>query len=353
MVLSAQYRPTFRVPAALAALLTLLWLPGCSSDASAPAADDNPVRLVARVSEGPPMPHATAGHVGGLVRGVPVVAGGSSWVENRTKKRWNHACFVFRDGRWTPGPSLPQPLSDAAYAYGPDGLYAAGGTDGTNATDAVLRLADTSGEASWQRVAALPDRIEAASGAILSNTFYVFGGFASGKASNRLWALDLRTRGATWRAAAPLPADGRGYSALVAAGEHLYLFGGFVSPPYGPKVTIFADVHRYDPATDQWNKLQGVNLPGYAWTASAVNAHQIVLTGRVAEIGNVSDEILLVTLPTQEARPIGRMVTPACCMPALPVAARTWWLPGGEPDTNRSRTERTSIVTLEETSTHD
>ena len=78
-----------------------------------------------------------------------------------------------------------------------------------------------------------------------------------------------------------------------------------------------------------------------------------MLTGRAAEIGKVSDEILLVDLSTLNVRPIGRLMIPGCCMPAIPVAPRTWWLPGGEPDTNRSRSDRTSIVKLEDDSTHE
>jgi hypothetical protein len=346
-------------PAAARLLLALLTfsLAGCSraaessSPTSAPAVV--PTNVVAHVSEGPPIPLSTAGHIGGLVRGVPVVAGGSSWVENRTKKRWNHECFAFRDGKWVIAPSLPQPLSDAAYACGPGGLYAAGGTDGKNPTTAVLHLADASTGASWQRLAPLPETIEAASGAFATNNFYVFGGFSGGKPSNRLWALDVTKRNATWRSVASLPADGRGYTALVAADDQLYLFGGFVSPPYTSKVTVFADAYRYDPAADRWTKLEGFALPGYAWTATAVGPRQVMLTGRAPQVSVVSDEILLVNPSTLDVRPIGHLMIPGCCMPAIPVARRTWWLPGGEPDTNRSRTERTSIVTLEESQTHE
>lgn len=330
-----------------AVALALLALSACSSSRG-PAPGAAEADIVARVTEGPPIPLATAGHIGGLVRGVPVVAGGSSWIEDRTKKRWNHECFAYRDGRWVPAPALPQPLSDAAYAHGRKGLYAVGGTNGKAATDAVLHLADPSSRGAWQRLTPLPETVEAASGALASDTLYVAGGFSDGRPSNRLWALNLSKPNASWRRLAPLPGEGRGYAALVAANDQLYLFGGFVLPPYAPKAAIFGDAYRYDPDADRWSKLDGFDLPGYAWTATAVSPRRIMLTGRVAEIGNVGDAILLLDLPALRVRPIGRLMIPGCCMPALPVAPRTWWLPGGEPDTNRSRTERTSIVKLED-----
>ncbi len=324
--------------------LAIVLLIGCAAASSPPASE---AAIAAQVSEGPPIPVATAGHIGGIVSGVPVVAGGSSWSEDRKTKRWNRECFVFRDGKWSPGPSLPQSLSDAAYASGPDGLYAAGGTDGKAASNLVLHLASTSADAAWQPLAPLPEPVEAASGAILSNTFYVVGGFSDGKASNRLWALDLDKPGATWRNLAPLPADGRGYVAFVASGSQLYLFGGFVLPPYQPKAAIFADAYRYEPASNAWARLEGLDLPGYAWTATAIGKDQIMLTGRVPELEHISDEIWLVNLQSLHVRSIGRMVIGACCIPSIPVASRTWWLPGGEPDTHRSRTARNSVVKLQ------
>jgi hypothetical protein len=78
-----------------------------------------------------------------------------------------------------------------------------------------------------------------------------------------------------------------------------------------------------------------------------------MLTGRVAEIGKTSDEIWLVDLTDNSMRAIGNLVIPSCCMPAIPVSKGTWWLPGGEPATNRSRTNRTSIVQVEAEEKHD
>jgi N-acetylneuraminic acid mutarotase len=286
-----------------------------------------------------------------MVGGVPVVVGGSSWPEDpqtrKKKKQWRNECFVFRDGKWLAGPSLSQPLSDPAYASGPNGLYIAGGTHGHEQTSSVQYLADTTNGASWRSLQPLPEPVEGAAGAIADSKFYVFGGFSGNKISNHLCSLDLSAVDAQWKNLAPLPAPGRAFSALVAAHSGLYLFGGIAYPPYKRTTEIYADVYRYDPAADQWSQVQGLHLPGYGWTASAVSKRQIMLTGRVSALDKVSDEILLVNLDTLDVKPVGRMVTPACCMPAIQINSKTWLLPGGEPSATAIRTARTTVVQLE------
>ena len=306
---------------------------------SALFSDDATVRVV--VSEGPELPSSMAGHVGGIVGHRPVVAGGSRWSVDQKTKRWLHECFVFRDG-----PSLPGPCSDAAYVTGSRGLYLAGGTNGKQASTQVLFLADTSANASWQPLASLPQPIEAASGVLLSDKFYVIGGFSGDRASSQIWELDLDSPTATRTERAPLPAEGRGYAAVTAVGSQLYVFGGFTSPPSEPQTKIFGDADRYEPATNVWKRLEGFDMPGYAWTATAIGERQILLIGRVPKLKTVTDEVGLVDLETMKARSIGRLITPACCMPAMPNGVKTWWFPGGDPDTNRNRTTRTSILTF-------
>lgn len=307
--------------------------------------------FVAQISEGPRLPLAVAGHAGGLVRGLPVVVGGSSWPEDpqtgQKHKVWRNDCFVFRDGRWAPGPSLAQPLSDCAYVSGPDGLYIAGGAEGHHETSDVQHLADTRVGSSWHPLASLPEPVEGAAGAIANGTFYVFGGMSEGKISNALWSLDLTADQAQWKSLSPLPTIGRAFSAFVAVDSGLYLFGGIVYPPFQPATTVFGDVYKYDPASDHWHRLDGLNFPGYGWSATALPNRQIMLTGRVGSLDQVSDEIFLVNLDTLDVTSVGRMVIPACCLTAIQMGSNTWWLSGGEPSATAIRTDRTTILTLE------
>lgn len=304
--------------------------------------------VTAAVAEGPALPISTASHAGGLVGGMPVVVGGTHWSDDKTTKRWLHECFVYRDGAWVAGPGYPRPVSDTAYAHNRDGLIVAGGSDGSTPSNAVLQLSNVNGQLAWRELPPLPEPIEAASGAILNDKFYVAVGFSGGKASNRLWMLDLRAADRKWTALAPLPARGRGYAALVPVGDNLLLLGGLVLPPYEKDVTIFDDAYRYQPASDQWTEVDGFSLPGYAWTATAVDRDHVMLSGRCPKISQTSSDVLLLDVRTFQSRSIGNLVTPACCMPSIKMGPRTWWLPGGEPDATRSRTARTSVVKLSE-----
>jgi N-acetylneuraminic acid mutarotase len=302
--------------------------------------------LTAATVEGPRLPITTAGHAGGIVAGVPVVAGGSTWSDDKKTKSWLTDCFVARDGKWIPGPSLPQPLSDPAYASDGSGLYIAGGTADKVQTDQVLFLSSPAPTSKWQTLPSLPAPVEGAAGAILSRKFYVFGGFSGGKAGNELWSLDLDSKDAQWKSAAPLPAIGRAFCAMCALNSQLYLFGGFTSPPYTKEVKVFGDAYRYDPPANQWTRLSMSEFPGYGWTATAVGKNQIMLAGRVPEAAQISDEIDLADLSSNETRSIGKLIGPACCAPLLQIDAQTWWFPGGEPDANSSRSDRTSVITL-------
>ena len=54
----------------------------------------------------------------------------------------------------------------------------------------------------------------------------------------------------------------------------------------------------------------------------------MLLIGRVPKLKTVTDEVWLVDLEAMKARSIGRLVTPACCMLAIPNGVKTWWFPG-------------------------
>jgi N-acetylneuraminic acid mutarotase len=332
-----------------------LMLAGCHATADSHATAGShatpAVDFVAKTSEGPELPLAVAGHVGGLVNGLPAVAGGSSWTTDPTTgkkfKSWRQECFIFRQGRWSPGPSLPIPLSDSAYASTSNGLCLAGGASGENQTDIALLLDDFAPGATWQSLPPLPQPLEGAAGAFADGQFFVFGGFSNGKASNLLQALDVTDKHPVWKTLAPLPATGRAFSALAVTDSGLYLFGGIIYPPYQSTSEVFAQIYRYDIAADHWQLISGFELPGYGWTATSISSRQIMLTGRVTSSAQVSDEIFMVDTQSERVQSVGRMVTPACCMPAIQISANCWWLPGGEPSATAIRTARTSVVSLE------
>jgi N-acetylneuraminic acid mutarotase len=299
----------------------------------------------AEVTEGPALPFGIAAHAGGVVRGKPFVAGGSSWSADKTTKRRHAESFVFSDGKWAPGPALPQGLSNLAYGCDYSGLYVAGGTDGQAATRDVLRLADVGGDAKWEKLAPLPDPVESAAGAVRGGVVYVAGGFTNGKSSNRVFTLDVTRADAKWKECAPLPAHGRAYAALVPLGEFLYLLGGYAGPPADEKTEVFGDAWRYDPAADKWERLEGFDLPGFGWCAVPVDDSHVMLAGRIDGDNRITDDVWLVDVRSPD-KPvaIAKLVTATCCATPARVAPDTWWFIAGEPDVGKSRTPRVSVV---------
>lgn len=299
-----------------------------------------------KITEGTELPISTAGHAGGIVEGLPVVAGGSRWSGDPKTKRWLHECFVLRSGKWEAGPELSGAVSDAAYGTGPKGLILAGGTDGKQGRREVQQLTRVGDGGKWESLTPLPEPIEACSGLVHEGWMYVCGGLSEGKASNRLWGLDLNDPNAEWKRLASFPGTGRCCAALTAVGEELFLFGGCVYPPYGKILEIYGDVFRYSPQSDGWERVEGLNFPGYAWTARTVGDMQILFAGRVAKVSAVTDELWLLDLKSGEAKVVGNLVTTTCCMPGIQVGQGAVLFPGGEPDTNRNRTARMSIVEI-------
>lgn len=332
----------FRIPFAVLTMMAA-WIMSSATHA----------QLKAQVTEGPSLPIAVGGHAGAFVDGAPVIVGGSGWTEDRKHKFWSDASYIHRDGQWVAGPKLPTPLADMAYASDDGGLYFVGGTSGKVATREAFHLGSSKSDATWKALAPFPFPIEAATAAIADDIFYVAGGFAEGKASTQLWSLNLKQPAAQWTARAPLPAKGRGYAAMVANKGSIYLFGGVTLPPYQPAPEIFGDAWRYDPAANQWTELKGFDLPGYAWTAARVDDDHIMLTGRVPQISTIERQIRLLNLKDMTQQSIGDLVIQSCCMPTIPVGPQTWWIPGGEPATDRSRTKRVSVVKIEGDAKHD
>jgi N-acetylneuraminic acid mutarotase len=303
--------------------------------------------MIAEVTEGPALPYGVASHAGGLVRQTPVIAAGGSWSADKKTKERHRETLIFTGGKWTPGPMLPRAISDCAYASDGASLFIAGGTDGKSTTTDVMRLSDVGPDAEWKKLPDLPEPVECAAGAIHRGIFYVVGGVSNGHSSNRMFGLDYSHANACWKSCAPLPAKGRAYAALLANGDFLYLFGGYAGPPAQEKDEFFGDAYRYDPATDKWEQLTGFNLPGFGWSAVSIDDSHVMLAGRIDERNKITDDVWLLDLrsPDKPAR-IGKLVNQSCCMTPVKVAPATWWFIAGEPDDQRTRTPRVSVVHL-------
>jgi N-acetylneuraminic acid mutarotase len=300
-----------------------------------------------QVTAGVPMPSARGNHAGGIVGGKVVVAGGTAWNAERTTKSWLADSLVFDERQWKPGPALPHAVSEPAFASDAGGLYVAGGRRGGGAetNDAVYRLSSIDGQLRWNELPKLPTSVTAGAGDIIAGRLYVVCGSINDAPSNRVFALDVSKPQAEWVEIKALPGAPRMYPAVAACGGSLCVLGGMrtVEDAQGNRgLEVFRDVYRYDPKVDEWERLPDLPAGGYCWVAGAIDDKSLLLTGRAD--GAIHDDVWRVYLPDVRVQGEGRTVIPTTCAPLVRVDDYTWWLMGGEPDSNKTRTNKVSVI---------
>lgn len=154
------------------------------------------------------------------------------------------ATWTTEDSSGIPGPHRVA----ATLATWDQSTYVFGGRDGEgkNLDDMYVYRADNG----WDPKE-LPKGPPARSyhvGAAAKEGVFVFGGCGEAGRLNDLWRFD--TASCVWEELAPLPAEGRGGSTLVAGacGQKLYVFGGFCGHQLG-------DLHSFDLSTGTWECL--------------------------------------------------------------------------------------------------
>jgi N-acetylneuraminic acid mutarotase len=276
-----------------------------------------------------------------------VVIGGTSWNAEGTQKSFHDDGVIFDGNAWQPGPTIGVALAEGAYASDGQALYLAGGlSQPDKSSDAVFQITMVgAGQSKVEKLSQLPAPISACSAAIFGNRLYVACGTLSpGKYTNQLWSLDISKPGAHWRKQSDLPGAGRGYPALVTCGSLIYLLGGLGDGDKSVHERTLSDAYQYDPATDQWKMLGNLPFGGYCWSAQPVDDSHILLAGRAD--GTIHNEIWLVHLPDLSTELLGHAVIQATCAPLVNVAPGKWWLIGGEPDSNKHRTDRVTVISL-------
>ena len=280
------------------------------------------------------------GHIGGKVNGNIIVAGGNNWSEDKKTKYWLKNSVIFRNGKWEPGPDLPKPIAYSMYANDNSGLYVAGGTgDGKSVLNEVYRLQSLN--KGWETLPNLPIAVGYGSGAILNGKFYVACGSIDTVKTNKMWVLDISKVGSKWHECSPVPGVSRMFPSLVACGENLYLLGGLAETS---PLTPLKDAYRYDPQKNQWTQLTDLLLDGYAWVSQPVDNNHLIITGRA--YGKVDKGIWIIDLKDMSMNKVGNDINPATTAPLINVADKQWWLVGGEPDANKNRTGKVSVITL-------
>jgi N-acetylneuraminate epimerase len=222
----------------------------------------------------PPLPDPIgfAGPFAGTSGGALIVAGGANFPDKMPweggKKIWHNAAFVLdqTNGVWRGNFKLPRPLGYGVSVTTSDGVLCIGGSDDKQHVREVFLLTWTGGKLKTQALPPLPGPLANSCGAVLDQTVFLAGGTATPDATNALknfWSLDLKQRGAPWRALAPWPGPARMLSVAAVLGDSFYVAGGtdlFPDAQGRPVRTYLRDVYRFTPGTG-WRRVADMPHP--------------------------------------------------------------------------------------------
>ncbi|MDI6828828.1 MAG: kelch repeat-containing protein [Armatimonadota bacterium] len=205
-----------------------------------------------------------------------------------------------RTRKWTRLPYLPRTGAYGASAVmrdrrGNEQLLIAGGSNENGATSEGFRLIKEKGKFVWKRLSPLPKPLTGASGAVIGNSFYVFGGAPSFEesglksASNTLFELTFYNGlnpDNRWREiSASNPPPARVGAAAVACEKRLFIFGGYGLQADGT-LGNFKDAYVLDlskPGIRVWKQIADLPFPIRWATAIALDSGRIGIFGGYAE----------------------------------------------------------------------
>ena len=135
----------------------------------------------------------------------------------------------------------------------------------------------------------------------MDNKIYLVGGNADGKASNRVFRLDLGFMNGSWEELPPMPGDPRTQPVCAAVNSRLYVFGGFAGPQGDKAATMSLSGLCYHPTANTWVEVrtpcdengESISLGGGA---------AVVMGDRIICTGGVNKEIFLNALNGQYER---------------------------------------------------
>lgn len=192
---------------------------------------------------------------------------------------------------WEKAGELP-----AASAYGvtvqkDNKWYIVGGLNEEKALNSTYRITIKKENLAIDTLAPLPCTVDNAAGCItLDNILYIAGGNADGKASARVFALDLNVDTAKWEELPPMPAP-RVQPVCVANGKNICIWGGFCSgDPANAKV--YTDGVMLSRDTNSRQTLGATHTDGDTITLSGGCAINIG-DGNIYATGGVNKEIFL------------------------------------------------------------
>ena len=249
----------------------------------------------------------TAGMLSGVSNGYIVVGGGANFPEDGpalggTKKSYPDIYVLKQeDGQLV---EVNHTTMDHEIAYGvsittDDGIYYVGGSTAEGKGNQVLLVkADDAGEITVDTVGELPFTFSDGFAALKDDMLYVGAGKMDGEATNRVIALDLKTKKTTDLAAIPNEAT-RTQCVSQLLGDSIYVFSG------GDQVA-YTDGYRYSIEENKWEQISDVQIENEKISLLGANSvklndHSMLVVGgfnkevydnAVAQMAELKDEAL-------------------------------------------------------------
>lgn len=195
-----------------------------------------------------------------------------------------------KPGTWEHVGDLPDASAYGANIQDGEKWYIVGGMNSEGATGKAycIEIRDT---ISIKELSPLPCTVDNLAGTVYDNTLYIVGGNADGKASNRIFALNVN-KDSTWKELPEMPGTPRVQPVCAGVDGGIYVWGGFSPATEKNEAIVHSDGVRYDIATGSWEEIGNIVGERGVITLSGGCAIAVDENTVIAE-GGVDKEIFL------------------------------------------------------------
>lgn len=191
---------------------------------------------------------------------------------------------------WEQVATLPAASAYGATVQAGSRWIIAGSMNSDGATSGVYCL-DLEKGSEAVALPSLPCTIDNTAAAINGEKIYVVGGNADGKASNRVFMLDLAATEKGWQELPAMPSRARVQPVCAATVEALYVWGGFCPADSINDAVTHCDGARYIFAEQRWEKLPEVVIEGEEEPFSLSGGVATLCGDRIVAAGGVNKDI--------------------------------------------------------------
>lgn len=139
-----------------------------------------------------------------------------------------------------------------------------GGPSSATRQNALLEYDPAANTIKTLSVSGAPTARTGHASAVIGTTLYIYGGDNNGGTfMNDFYSVDLSKTSLAWKRLSPTPAPAlkRTGAAMAAYNGKLYMFGGIEMTPGTNSSEEKNDLYEYDPSTNTWKQITGINLP--------------------------------------------------------------------------------------------